>query len=896
MVSLTGATGFLGRHIARAFADAGWRVRAVVRPGTPHAAPPGAEVVEAPLEGDPLAAAIDGTALLVHAAALVRAPDARSYARVNVEGTRAAVAAANRTGTALLFVSSLAAAGPGTPVRPRREEDEPRPISPYGRSKLAAERALRNEARVPWTIVRPSAVYGPWDRGFLPLFRLAARGRFPLAARPDAAFTLIEAGDLARALVLLADAPAAHGATLFLGHARPVTTDDLMRALAGAVGRPYRPRPVPRALLRLAAGVGDLAWRLGWQPPIDSSRYAELTADGFVCAVDRADALVGFRAETSLVEGLERTLRWYREQGWVEPSRASRGLGGPGPDPVVDEVGPDPAAAVVPAVEDRPCLLVADSSGRRFIALDKPVVTLGRRGENDVCVADGSVSRLHAEVIVEGGVCRIRDCDSRFGTFVNGERTAEQVLRHRDRIRLGRAQQTDIVFLVSADQATSSRQRSALAAASELRHMARLLDGLRAIGTGRVLDEVLALVLDAAIDVTGAERGFIMLAHDRGELEFTLARARGGVTLPGRTFQTSRKIPETVFATGRAALVDDLADEALAEQHLGTVALGIRHVLCAPLRLVRLADADPDRGEPPTIGVLYLDSRDRGTLHAASTAAALDTLSAGAAVAIENARLYREALERARLEQELKVAAAIQQSLLPPGRLDGAFFTVAAASMPCRSVGGDFFDYADLPGGAFGFILGDVAGKGSPAALLGAALLGMFSAEIGHEWRAAALLAHLNHGLLRRRIEARFATMVCGTITPDGTLTYANAGHNPPVLVTRDVVRRLPTGGLVLGLFERAVFEDETIRLEPGDLVVAFSDGVTEAENERGEPFGDERLLAAIAARRGGPAQDVLQGVLAEVRGFCGRALPTDDVTAFVLRYEGSRNSRSAGS
>ncbi len=214
-------------------------------------------------------------------------------------------------------------------------------------------------------------------------------------------------------------------------------------------------------------------------------------------------------------------------------------------------------------------------------------------------------------------------------------------------------------------------ERSAVAAASELRQVTALLEGLRALGSGRVLDEVLALVLDSAIEVAGAERGFIMLANHDQALEFKLARARGKVTLSGRTFETSRKIPETVFATGRETIVDDLLDGDLAPLHTGTVALGIRHVLCTPLRLVRYVERADQKIDEEIIGVLYLDSRERGALQSAAARAALETLSAEAALAIENARLYREALDKAKFEQELKVAAAIQQALLPPVEPDG---------------------------------------------------------------------------------------------------------------------------------------------------------------------------------------------------------------------------------
>ncbi len=185
-----------------------------------------------------------------------------------------------------------------------------------------------------------------------------------------------------------------------------------------------------------------------------------------------------------------------------------------------------------------------------------------------------------------------------------------------------------------------------------------------------MLDEVLALVIDSAIELSRAERGFIMLADPSGRLEFKLARARGKVTLPGKTFETSRKIPEEVFTTGEIRLVADLLDGDLPAVHTGTIALGIRHVFCIPLRLVRYVDEADASTEQKRIGVLYLDSRERGTLASSPLRAGMETLATEAAVAIENARLYREAVEKARMEQELRIAAEIQQSLLPPPRVE----------------------------------------------------------------------------------------------------------------------------------------------------------------------------------------------------------------------------------
>jgi serine phosphatase RsbU (regulator of sigma subunit)/pSer/pThr/pTyr-binding forkhead associated (FHA) protein len=531
-----------------------------------------------------------------------------------------------------------------------------------------------------------------------------------------------------------------------------------------------------------------------------------------------------------------------------------------------------------------PRLMVTDADGRRVIPVDKPLLTLGRRSESDIRVSGVGVSRHHAEIVTENGACRLRDCDSKFGTFVNGARAKEHELAHGDQIRLGDSDETEIVFLIGEEE--PSRERSALSAATELRHMATLLEGLRALGSGRVLDDVLALVLDSAIEVTGADRGFIMLANDEGTLEFKLGRALGRVTLSGHTFATSRKIPEDVFATGKVRIVEDLMGGGMAALHTGTVALGIRHVLCAPLRLVRYVDRAEEHGGDKIIGVLYLDSRERGALRSQASRAALETLSTEAAVAIENARLYREALERAKFDQELKVAAEIQQSLLPASNRSGRFFSTAGTSVPCRAVGGDFFDYVDLPTGQFGFILGDVAGKGAPAALLAAAVLGMFGAEAAYQSSPASLVTRLNHNVFRRGIEARFLTAFYAMLSPDGTLTYSNAGHNAPVLVGRSSVRRLETGGLVIGLFEHAEYEEEPVQLASGDVIVAFSDGVSEALNEAGDEFTEQRLLESAAAHRGKAPQGLLQGLLTDLRAFCGRATSNDDVTLVVVRYD----------
>jgi sigma-B regulation protein RsbU (phosphoserine phosphatase) len=529
-------------------------------------------------------------------------------------------------------------------------------------------------------------------------------------------------------------------------------------------------------------------------------------------------------------------------------------------------------------------LEVHDSLGRRPVPIDKPVFTIGRRSGNDLHLMGSDVSRDHAEIAQVGGKFVVRDRGSRYGTFVNGTQVNEHPLAHGDRIQLGRTGGAELVFLF--DDGPVERQPTS--AVGDLRQVAALLEGLRALGSGRVLDEVLALVMDSAIELTGAERGFIMLATEAGELEMKLARARGHVTLPGTRFETSRKIPEEVFATGVQKIVNDLLDGDLANVHMGTVALGIRHVLCTPLRLVRYVDRADASSEQKRIGVLYLDSREKGTLTSRATLAALDTLATEAAVAIENARLYRDSMEKARIEQELRIASQIQQSLLPQGRKRGAFFDAMGASVPCRAIGGDFFDYLDLADGRFGFALGDVAGKGPPAALLTAVLQGIFAAHTFVAVEPKETVARVNMALIHRSIESRFATIFFGVLDLQGRLTYCNAGHNAPLLIGRNGVRRLEEGGLIVGMFEHASYEQETVQLDPGDIVVVFSDGVSEALSAAGEEFGDQRLQSVVSGHLQDSPDATLEAMLDAVRAFTKGAVQNDDVTALVVRYTGA--------
>ncbi|MFQ5701794.1 MAG: NAD-dependent epimerase/dehydratase family protein [Acidobacteriota bacterium] len=308
---VTGATGFIGWHLCSCLQRAGWRVKALVRTGSPKPLPGGVERVPAVLERTRLVETFRDADTVFHLAGVTRARNRGGYEAVNVRTAAQVGLAARDTGARLVLVSSLAAAGPGTARRPRREEDPEAPVSDYGVSKLRGEGQVRRIDGLRWTIARPCAVFGPRDGGFRPLFRMASRGLFPLPAAPATAYSLIYVDDLARGLELLGKADEALYEVFFLAHEEPTTLDAFMRCLAQVLGRPYRPIRLPRAALRLATELSGLAHLVGRTPVLTRSRYRELTAGSFVCSTRKAESCLRFKALVPPAEGIRMAAAWY---------------------------------------------------------------------------------------------------------------------------------------------------------------------------------------------------------------------------------------------------------------------------------------------------------------------------------------------------------------------------------------------------------------------------------------------------------------------------------------------------------------------------------------------------------------------------------------------------------
>lgn len=251
-------------------------------------------------------------------------------------------------------------------------------------------------------------------------------------------------------------------------------------------------------------------------------------------------------------------------------------------------------------------------------------------------------------------------------------------------------------------------------------------------------------------------------------------------------------------------------------------------------------------------------------------------------------RVREEERFKARVEHEIRTAAQIQQALLPRDRALSPRFEAAGACLPSRTIGGDFLDYFEIPGSRLAFVLGDVSGKGPPAAILAAAIQGMFFSVADSDESPAETIRRVNGALVRRSVESRFATVFHGLLTPEGSMVACNAGHNPPLLLRRDgSTEWIKAGGLLVGIFEQAEFDEQAFALAPGDALVMYSDGVTEAESATGEMFGEERLVASLQGTASKRASEIVAQVLDSVRAFSDGTGQADDITVLVVRYVG---------
>jgi serine phosphatase RsbU (regulator of sigma subunit)/pSer/pThr/pTyr-binding forkhead associated (FHA) protein len=526
-------------------------------------------------------------------------------------------------------------------------------------------------------------------------------------------------------------------------------------------------------------------------------------------------------------------------------------------------------------------------------------LSLGRSSVNELCYPeDVGLSRQHMTLECENGGWAVRDLGSKNGTYLNGVRISEKMaLRPGDRIAASRvvliysptnvAMSKTVVFEGALPTAPSSvtvsttlesllkrevkeaKAGPAGAAAapqwgSESAVRALVKAG-RELGVRKPLAELFTTILDLAMEAVGAQRG-VLLTLEKGSLEPQASRGEG--------FRISSTVRDRVVDGKTSLLIQDTQQDEALRQRLSIVAQNVQTLIAVPLQT-----------DNEVIGLLYVDSPRFDRQFGADDLNLLTVMANIAGIGIERERLAEiEQAERV-MAAELEQAAEIQRQLLPAAAPETPGLELAGYNAACRTVGGDYYDFISFPEGRMGIIVADVAGKGMPAALLMASLQAKVQAYAETPTEPADIVRRLNRSVAANIPSNRFVTLFHCVVDPrTGELTYCNAGHNPPYLVRAGgEIEQLEGGGPVLGIFAAMKYQQQTVRMEPGDVLLMYSDGVTEACNPQGEEF--ENQLAELArSKREESAGAIVRAVHEAVQTWIAGQPPADDVTVVVAK------------
>jgi serine phosphatase RsbU (regulator of sigma subunit) len=553
----------------------------------------------------------------------------------------------------------------------------------------------------------------------------------------------------------------------------------------------------------------------------------------------------------------------------------------------------------VPNLAETVLEVVSPDGARRYVRVTQMPFLIGRGAEtgNHLQLADRRISRNCAAIVTEAGKYYIEDRGQRRGLFVNGEKVESRELQDGDAITFGLDDSYEIIYRSAANASTDSLPHlltriehitSSEPTGGGLRKLNLLLEATTLLHSQLPLDSVLGTMLDHAVSVTDADRGLLLEVDPGGTLKVRLARRAGGVRLPPESLTPSQTAIQLALRKQSAVITEDLAQADMDLQAAQSiVAQRLRAVVVIPLFAMSRANTDQSminikRGD--FLGVIYLDSR-RPAAFSKLDRQILDALAADAASILDNARLVERERERQRLEQEIGIARDIQQALLPKNFRDYPHLAVSGINFPCLAVGGDYFDVFPLGDNRTAFLLADVSGKGLGAALCTNLLQGALSGmTLGTD--PARVFVHVNRFLCDHSEIGRYATMFFGILDDKGNLEYINAGHPSPFLIRKGVAEDVfNEGSYPVGLVPEAEYTAVCLKLEPGDTMVLFSDGVTEAMDPAEQLFGVQRLRDVLNGQ-GQTALEVLQqSVLQAVENFARGASQADDLTLLLVRY-----------
>lgn len=524
------------------------------------------------------------------------------------------------------------------------------------------------------------------------------------------------------------------------------------------------------------------------------------------------------------------------------------------------------------------------------LALRKRELYFGRRSDSDIVLTDPYVSRRHARLVQLGSGYKVIDLNSTHGTFVNGSRVEERVLQAGDKIRMGPGT-SEFSYLGSREKdgsRTLNLEQSVLqlsavlppvaSAASELEKISHILDFQYQWGQTFSADRMLGQLLESALRVSGAERGFLLTLSGK-KFDYVVGMDHRGQHLSESEFNTSRTVVEQVATRGDSLFMTEGIDQEFAAQE-SIVNMRLRAVACMPLKWI---SDDADRSA--VRGILYLDSRKAMHMLSGLDQKILSRLALEASNVFEKLGLIQSLEEQKRVQQELTLAQTTQRALLPQHLPNSRFFSVHASSTPTRYVGGDYYDFLGPDSDDLTGVLADVSGKGVSAALLSSFLQGVLEVGFGSSLSLGEAVSGANNHLFQKTPSNRFVTLFLFRVKSSGEGEYVSAGHNPAYVyrVATCRVEELPPRGMILGAFEDITYESVPFRMNPGDLLVVYSDGVTEAMDPNGEMFGEARLMDVVRDSAGSGGAAVQEAILAAVRSFMGTSSAYDDVTLLVV-------------
>jgi len=518
-------------------------------------------------------------------------------------------------------------------------------------------------------------------------------------------------------------------------------------------------------------------------------------------------------------------------------------------------------------------VLIRNAGQTRRVSVAKTPFLLGRSEECDAAIPDSRVSRIHARIEMENGEYVISDAGSRHGTFVNGERSERMRLKNHDEIRLGEV--VRIVFFYDEAASSGTDLLTRIGSSSDSSDMEKLrlfLEAARSLSSGLVVEEVLRNMLGYALKITKAERGFVYLKDKAGPPRLACGMDHNNAPLSQDANVSHSVVHEAMssaaeFITGDASRQSELADRQ------SIVLNDLRTVIAIPLRA---RQAGNSVAKPESDGVLYLDSRSISRSISGVSHDVLRALASESAAVLESAKLV--AAEQAALQyhNEMEIAASIQRSLISADDVSGEFARVLGRSIPCKEVGGDFYD-VDVSPDAVTVIVADVSGKGISAALLASVIHGMFYAQISGGSSLVTAINSINRFLCSRVAGQKYATLLAAQLRKDGRLQIVNCGHVPAIIAENGSVLQVEDGDCPVGLISSAEFHAIERHLSAGSRLCILTDGISETENMAGEEFGTAKVEECLL----GP--EPVNRVMSHLHTFSGGQDAQDDRTMVVL-------------